>query len=92
MPQISQSKKDRIAEQVLHYLFIVAPESKFTVEIGKETARDEEFILSILRDLQKKNLVIPVIKNSTGSEYVRRKRWRLSNEAYEAYKKHQGKF
>ena len=40
-------------------------------------------------ELEKKKLVISIDKNSSGVKYSRRLRWRLSNEAYEAYKKHQ---
>lgn len=91
MPRISQAKKDKIAEQVLHLLFTLAPETRFTADISRELARDEEFIRAVLEDLQKKNLVVSVAKSSTGTVYSRRRRWRLSNEAYDAYKKHQPK-
>ena len=87
MPRISQQKKDKITEQILHYLFTCSPEAKYTVDISRELARDEEFIRSILENLQKKNLVVSIAKNSAGSPYARRRRWRLSNEAYAAYKK-----
>ncbi len=89
MPSISQQKKDKIAEQILYYLFIISPESKFTVEISREIARDEEFTKALLQDLYKKGIVIPINKNQFGINYKRRQRWRLSNQAYEAYKKHQ---
>ena len=89
MPAISQQKKDKISEQILHYLFTVSPESKFTSDISKEIARDEEFIKKMLIDLEKKKLIIQINKNSKGIIYNRRQRWRLSNEAHEVYKKHQ---
>ena len=89
MPKISQQKKDKISEQILHYLFSVSPEAIFTSAIGDETARDEEFIKSLLLNLKEKGLVIEVNKNQKGIEYIKRQRWRLSNQAYEAYKKHQ---
>ena len=89
MPIISQSKKDKIAEQILHYLFTISPSSAFTVAIAKETARDEEFTKAMLKDLESKKLVVQINKNSKGIIYVRRQRWRLSNEAYNIYKKHQ---
>ena len=89
MPTISKQKKDKISEQVLHYLFTISPSSKFTSDIAQETARDEEFIKSMLLELEKKKLVISIDKNPQGITYSRRLRWRLSNEAYDAYKKHQ---
>lgn len=89
MPTLSKEKKEKIAEQILHYLFSISPESRFTSEIAKEIARDEEFIKSLLADLQKKTLVIEINKNPEGIEYAKRQRWRLSNKAFDAYKKHQ---
>ena len=76
---------------MLHYLFTVSPEAKFTVDISKEIARDEEFIKSLLIDMNKKGLVISINKNKSGKDYLRRKRWILSPQAYEIYKKHQNK-
>ncbi len=89
MPQISQKTKDKISEQILHYLFIISPESAFTNTVASSTARDEEFTKVLLLDLKKKGLVIEINKNSKGINYTKRQRWRLSNQAYEAYKKHQ---
>lgn len=89
MPNISKPKKDKIAEQILHYLFTISPESVFTVSIAKEIARDEEFTKSLLKELQIKNLIVSINKNSQGKDYSRRIRWRLSNQAYEIYNKYQ---
>lgn len=89
MPRLSQSKRDKIAEQLLHHLFSIAPEASFTVTIAREIARDEEFTRSLLIDLKNKKLVVEIAQNPSGLDYKRRRRWRLSNEAYEAYKKHQ---
>jgi len=87
MPQISNKTKDKISEQVLSYLFSTAPEARFTSDIASNLARDEEFIKALLQDLHQKKLVIQVNQNSDGKEYTRRQRWRLSNQAYDAYKR-----
>lgn len=89
MPTISKQKKDKISEQIIHHLFSISPDSAFTVNIAKETARDEEFIKSILLDLEKKGLIISISKNKSGKEYTKRMRWRLSNTTHEAYSKAQ---
>jgi prolyl-tRNA editing enzyme YbaK/EbsC (Cys-tRNA(Pro) deacylase) len=89
MPVISKIKKDKIAEQILHYLFSIAPESKFTAEISAEIARDEEFVKSILSDLQKKELIVAITKNKSGISYMKRQRWRLANQAFDVYTKAQ---
>ncbi|HEY9705141.1 MAG TPA: hypothetical protein V6C58_22075 [Allocoleopsis sp.] len=89
MPRISPTKKDKISEQIIHYLFSIAPASIYTAEISKEIARDEEFVKSLMLELTKKKLVVQVNKNNKGKIYVKRQRWRLSNEAYEIYKQRQ---
>ena len=89
MPKISQQKKEKISEQILHYLFSISPEAVYTNKIAEETARDEEFTKSILQDLKSKNLVIEVKKSSQGADYIRRQRWRLSSQVYNIYSKKQ---
>lgn len=92
MPQISQQKKDKIAEQILYYLFSTSPEAKFTADIAREIARDEEFTKSLLLELNKKSFTISVSKNPNGKTYQRRQRWRLSETAYKAYSKHSSNY
>jgi len=89
MPVISTQKKDRISEQILHHLFTLSPESIFTSKIAESIARDEEFTKVLLLQLKEKKLVVEVNKNNKGLDYKQRQRWRLSNQAYEVYKKHQ---
>ena len=91
MPTISQVKRDKISEQILHYLFTVSPSSKFTAEISKEIARDEEFTKSILIDLKSKSLILEIKKNPTGKDYLRRQRWMLTNQAYQVYNQSQNR-
>ncbi|MEK6800872.1 MAG: hypothetical protein AABY05_02980 [Nanoarchaeota archaeon] len=92
MPPISKQKKDKIAEQIIHYLFSVSPDLKFTAEIARNVARDEEFTKFILNDLKSKNLLVEVNKNPSGLKYVKRQRWRLSSEVFKVYKKQQDLF
>lgn len=87
MPEISKQKKEKISEQILSYLFSIFPNQKFTSDIAKELARDEEFIKKLLEDLFQKELVTKVDKNPQGFKYSRRVRWRISNKSYQAYKK-----
>lgn len=89
MPQLSEKRKEKISEQILHYLFTIAPEPAFTNKVAYEVARDEEFTKTLLKDLAKKNLVIEIKKSPKGEDYELRRRWRLSNEAFNIYKKHQ---
>ena len=89
MPRISQSKKDKIAEQILHYLFSISPEASFTNKIASEIARDEEFTKYLLQQLKSKNLIIEINKNPQGFPYSKRQRWRLSDNVFEVYSKRQ---
>lgn len=89
MPRISKQKEEKISEQILFHLYNIFPKQVFTSDIAKEIARDEEFVKKLLILLNKRDLVIKVDKNSKGSTYLRRIRWRLSNEAHQAYSKHQ---
>ena len=91
MPHISQKTKDKVSEQILHYLFSVSPESKFTSDIAKEIARDEEFTKSLLIELEKKTLIILINKNKEGQLYTKRQRWRLTNEVFNIYQRKQSK-
>lgn len=91
MPTISKVKKDKISEQILHYLFTISPESAHTNKIAQETARDEEFTKSILQELKKKKLIVEVNKNKDGKTYLKRQRWRLSNDVYNVYNRQQTK-
>ena len=89
MPIISQQKKEKIQEQILYYLFEISPQSPFTSKIAEQIARDEEFTKFLILELKSKNLIIEVNKNSKGIKYTKRRRWRLSEEAYKVYSKHQ---
>ena len=89
MPRVSVKKRDKIAEQIIHQLFEIAPAALFTSEIAESIARDEEFTKAILLELVKKKVAVLISKNSAGKSYLKRRRWRLSNEAYEIYKQRQ---
>lgn len=86
--KISKEKRDKIAEHILSILYLNSPSPIYTSHIAREVARDEEFIKKILIDLKKKNLIIQIKKNSKGEPYIRRSRWKLSDQAYNAYKNH----
>jgi hypothetical protein len=87
--RISEQKKEKIHEQILALLYSISPQSLFTLNIAKELARDEEFVKSLLLILKKKDLVIEIKKNPNGLPYLKRSRWKLSDSAYQAYKKYQ---
>ncbi|MDA3837108.1 MAG: hypothetical protein PF542_05795 [Nanoarchaeota archaeon] len=87
--KISEKKRGKICEQILLYLFSESPKTIFTSHIAQEIARDEEFVKKLLRELKEKKLVIEVNKNKEGINYLIRSRWKLSNAAYDIYKRSQ---
>ncbi len=87
MPPISKIKRSKISEQILSHLYNNSPEALFTSAIANEIIRDEEFTKSLLQELESHRLVVRVTKNSSGQDYQRWERWRLSTAAFEAYKK-----
>ncbi|MBP7708453.1 hypothetical protein KA107_02115 [Candidatus Pacearchaeota archaeon] len=89
MPQLSKQKVDKIQEQIIYFLYSTFPKQVFTVEIAREIARDEEFTKKMLLDLEKKELILRIDKNSEGIKYEKRLRWRISNKTYEVYSLHQ---
>jgi len=90
--RISETKKEKISEQILAFLFSNSPKPLFTSHVAIELARDEEFIKRLLLDLKNKKLVEEVTKNSKGKIYLRRKRWKLSDGAYKVYKHNQNNY
>ncbi len=86
MVQLSSIKKEKIKEHILSLLYHNSPNALFGAEISREVIRDEEFVKNLLSELEKNGLVISVNKNPKGKEYIRRLRWRLTNNAYKAYK------
>jgi hypothetical protein len=83
--KLSKEKREKIAEQILSFLYHSFPKQLFTSEIAKEIARDEEFVKSLMHELKEKNLVTAIKKNEDGKDFIRRIRWQLSGPAYQAY-------
>ena len=87
--KIAKEKRDKISEQILALLYSNFTKPLFTSKIAQELARDEEFIKNLLDELKTKKLVISINKNSQGIPYLKRTRWRLQDNVYQAYKQHQ---
>jgi len=83
--RLSKSKKDKISEQIMSFLYHEFPKQHFTATISQEIARDEEFIKRILFELKEKGLVVPIRKNLKGITFTRRIKWTLSKKVYDVY-------
>jgi len=84
--KISKEKKEKIFEQILGLLYFNNFKPLFTSGVAREIARDEEFMKGLLTELKKKKLVIEIKRNPKGVVYIKRSRWKLSDQTYETYK------
>jgi len=89
MSKISKEKQEKIMISVVATLYEHSPKPLFTSKISSAQARDEEFMKKLLLEMKNKNLVVEIKKNPKGKPYLRRSRWKLSDAAYQAYKKSQ---
>jgi len=89
MSKISKEKQEKIMSNIVALLFQHSPQALFTSDISKIEARDEEFIKRLLHELKRKGMILLVNKSPKGMNYIKRQRWRLSNEVYEVYNKKQ---
>lgn len=86
MSKLSEQKIKKLKEEILTLLYHHDLQAMFTNEIASSLIRDEEFIKKLLLQLKNDCLVIEVTKSKEGYEYVKWKRWALSQKAREAYK------
>ena len=86
MSKISQKKVEKIKEDILSVLFESGMRGMFTKQISDEIARNDEFVLKLLSDMENQKLVKQMKKTKKGTEFIRRKQWTLTTKAYDAYK------
>ncbi|MFH1210049.1 MAG: hypothetical protein V1663_04640 [archaeon] len=84
MSKISKDKEKRIKEQILEVLYNNFPKMYYSKELGDEIVRKDEFVLRLMLELKKDNLVVNFEERK--GRGIRRK-WGLSKEVYEEYKK-----
>ena len=81
MSKISKANQEVIKNNILRILFDESPRAISATKISKNEARDKQFILKILRELEKSKIV----RNST-KKFVKKSYWVMTNEAYKKYK------
>ncbi len=86
MSQISKKKVEKIKEEILSVLFESGLRGLFTKQISDEIARNDEFVLKLLQDLEKQNIVKQIKNAKKGTRFIRRKQWTMTDKAYETYK------
>lgn len=83
MSKISLEKEARIKEEILRFLYDNHPKFHYTNSISYEILRNNEFVLRLLNELMKDDLVSFI--HEKGGRGMRKK-WGLKNEAFEKYK------
>lgn len=86
MSKISKKNIKKIEEDVLRIVFDAGLAGIFTFKIAEELARDDEFVLRILKGLEKNEIIRQVKKSGKGHEYYRKRKWVMTTNAYEKYK------
>ncbi|MCG2717321.1 MAG: hypothetical protein L6408_00600, partial [Nanoarchaeota archaeon] len=82
MSKISEKKVEKIKENILSVLFDAGMRGMFTKQIGDEIARNDEFVLRLLKELEKQKIIKQMNKTKKGTTFIRRKQWTLTNKAY----------
>lgn len=78
MSKLSDKKIEKVKSDVLSLLYENNLKPLYTFQIAEEIARDDEFVLKLLRNLEKNGLVKQANKGN-------RRRWFMTDEAYKAY-------
>lgn len=87
MSKISKKKVEKIKEVILRVLYDAGIRGMFTKRISDEIARNDEFVLKLLLDMEKQGLAKQMKNTKKGTQFIRRKQWTLTDQAYEEYKK-----
>ena len=83
MSKISKQKEEKVKEDILRELYDCYPNMLWTYDVAGKIARDEEFVLRLLKELQVDGLVLE--REESGKLRVKRK-WGLKGEVYNKYK------
>ncbi|MEK6835386.1 MAG: hypothetical protein AABX61_03930 [Nanoarchaeota archaeon] len=83
MSMVSDNKKERIKEEILRIIYESYPAFLYTYQVADSLIRDDEFVLSLLKELKGKNL-LTCLEETTGHNIKRK--WGLRKEVYDKYK------
>jgi len=78
MSKISERKRDKIKGEILRVLYENFPNLLFTNKIAEDIARDNEFILKLLEEMEE-------VKWVKKNKKIARTKWGLTLEIYNQY-------
>lgn len=76
-------KEKRIKEEILRFFYDNYPQFHYTNSIAYETLRNNEFVLRLLEELMKDELVYFIVEK--GGRGIRKK-WGLKDDVFRKYK------
>ena len=85
MSRISDKNIEKIKNEILYLLYESKLNGLFTKKIADELARDDEFVLRLLNGLEK-DKIVKTVNSHLKSNFIRRKKWVMTEEAYKKYK------
>lgn len=85
MSKLNQKTLEKIKSDVLSILYDHNDEGLFSAQIANNIIRDEDFVQNLMLELEKLHVVKRDKLTRKGSNFIRRKRWRLTEKAFEAY-------
>ncbi len=86
MSKLNQKTLEKIKSEVLSVLYDHNDEGLFTAQIANRVIRDEDFIQNLMLELEKLKVAEKEKLTRKGCSFIRRKRWRLTKKAFDAYK------
>ena len=90
MYHVSRISKDRleiIKSDILREVYDSGLNGITCASIAKSIARDEEFIMSLLGEIQKQDIIkLRKISTRTGKEFSKKKLWVMNDKFYDKYK------
>tara|TARA_B100000315_G_C14288502_1_gene456319 strand:+ start:332 stop:586 length:255 start_codon:yes stop_codon:yes gene_type:complete len=81
MSKISKNNLEKIKSNILRVIYDEAPSGVSARKISEVEARDKQFILRLLKEMEKQKIVKNVRK-----EFSRKSYWTMTNAAYNKYK------
>jgi DNA-binding transcriptional regulator GbsR (MarR family) len=72
---------EKIKSNILAILYDESPRALSALKIAEMEVRDKEFVLKLLKEMEKKNIVRNVAKDFTRKSY-----WAMTDGAYKKYK------
>ena len=81
MSKLSSKGVEQLKANILRILYDESPRSISAPEIASLEIRDKEFILRLLKDMEKKHIV-----KNVSTHFSRKSRWTMTDKAYSKYK------